>query len=247
MLRLTVFAFMFIAAFGAAADEKRFTLSADPALSETGLLAFILPRFSLKTGVKVGIGPGGEVAIGAAADGPAVFRAVAEGQAFRLSLAPGAGPGAARFADWLKSEIGLRAVESFAPEGAALFARVEAAPAPEAAAENTGDVALGETLSLRHCGRCHVVNEKNKFGGIGSTPSFGAMKNLPRWRDRFETFWTLNPHPSFTQVEDMTEPFDPTRPPPIAPLELTLADVGAIVAYVVSMPRKDLGGALVAQ
>ena len=83
-----------------------------------------------------------------------------------------------------------------------------------------GDIDLGETLSLLHCGRCHVVNEKNRMGGIGSTPSFGALRAMPAWGDRFAVFWTLSPHPSFTQVEGMTEPFDPQHPPAIAPVWL---------------------------
>jgi mono/diheme cytochrome c family protein len=30
-------------------------------------------------------------------------------------------------------------------------------------------VAEGERLALRHCGRCHAVNDRSRFGGIGST------------------------------------------------------------------------------
>ena len=45
----------------------------------------------------------------------------------------------------------------------------------------------GEKLVRQHCTRCHVVGNLNKYGGIGSTPSFGAMKSLSDWQDRFAT------------------------------------------------------------
>jgi mono/diheme cytochrome c family protein len=103
------------------------------------------------------------------------------------------------------------------------------------------DFAPGEKLTLFHCGRCHVINERNKYGGIGSTPSFAALRTLDDWEDRFDAFWTLNPHPAFTQVEGMTEPFLPHRPSPIHPMELTLDEVETITEYARTIPPKDLG------
>ena len=85
---------------------------------------------------------------------------------------------------------------------------------------------------------------ENRFGGIGSTPSFPALRAIPGWRDKFEAFWTLNPHPSFTQVVDITPPFDPDRPPHIAPVVITQEDLEAIVAYAASIEPKDLGAAV---
>ena len=67
-----------------------------------------------------------------------------------------------------------------------------------------GDKALlekGERLVRQHCTRCHVVGDLNKYGGIGSTPSFGAIKSLADWQDRFAAFWSLLQHPSVVQVE----------------------------------------------
>jgi len=103
------------------------------------------------------------------------------------------------------------------------------------------DFAPGEKLTLFHCGRCHVINERNKYGGIGSTPSFAALRTLDDWEDRFDAFWTLNPHPSFTQVEGMTEPFPPNRPSPIYPMKLTLDEVETITEYARTIAPKDLG------
>lgn len=103
------------------------------------------------------------------------------------------------------------------------------------------DYAPGEKLTLFNCGRCHVVNEKNKYGGIGSTPSFGAMRNLDDWETRFDVFFTLAPHPAFTQVEGVTEPFPVDRPSPIHPLTLTLEEIDTIKEFTRTIPPKDLG------
>jgi mono/diheme cytochrome c family protein len=105
----------------------------------------------------------------------------------------------------------------------------------------TEEYAPGEKLTLFHCGRCHVISERNKYGGIGSTPSFGALRTLEDWELRFAAFWTLNPHPAFTQVEGVTEPFPAHRPSPIHPVELTLDEIDRIIAYARTIPPKDLG------
>ena len=100
----------------------------------------------------------------------------------------------------------------------------------------------GEKLVRQHCTRCHVVGNLNKYGGIGSTPSFGAMKSLPDWQDRFATFWSLLPHPSVVQVEGLS----PERPKGLLAttkqIFLNMDDVDAIQAYVDTVPVKDLGG-----
>ena len=116
-------------------------------------------------------------------------------------------------------------------------------PLPLQAAEAAagGLVAEGERLALRHCGRCHVVNETNRFGGIGSTPSFAALRALPQADDRFAAFWTFNPHPAFMQVEGQTAPFDAAHPPSAAPVILTQHEAEAIAAYAATVPPLDLG------
>lgn len=249
MVRMIALLAVLLAAASAQSEERRFSLLVSESFAASGAAKHILPRFSLKTGVRIDlVESGGDAALGPEVGGAGAFVEIQSGAVYRLAIPDG--PKAAlagRFRDWIGSEVGGRAVESFAIDGAPVFARLDAAPAEEVAAAAAGDKDRGAELALRVCGRCHVVDARNRFGGIGSTPSFGAMKNLPRWRDRFEAFWTLNPHPAFTQVADVTEPFDPQRPPPIAPVELTLDDVEAIVAFVVALPVKDLGGALVEQ
>ena len=100
----------------------------------------------------------------------------------------------------------------------------------------------GEVLVRQHCTRCHVVGDLNKYGGIGSTPSFGAIKSLPDWQDRFAAFWSLLPHPSVVQVEGLS----PERPKGLLAttkqIFLNMDDVDAIQAYVDTVPVKDLGG-----
>lgn len=153
---------------------------------------------------------------------------------------------ATRLVGWLISDAGARAIARFDPPSGLAFGPPGAAPTTTAAIE-TGDHDEGEKLALQHCGRCHVISEKNKYGGIGSTPSFPALRTIPRWRDKFEAFWTLNPHPSFTQIAGVTTPFSPERPPHIAPIELTLPEAEAITAYAASIKPKDLGAPVKSQ
>lgn len=257
--RITVLALVAaLACFGKTADAagKSFRLAAAPDLVTSGFLRYILPRFSLKTGIRVEIVG---AALGADADavlerfdkppdrGTAtpVLRPASGGAVISLAVRKTpAEAHAARFRDWLRSRIGRRTISRFRIDGKQAYATVgDAARAPAPVAPK-GDVAAGAKLAQRLCGRCHVVRDRDRFAGIGSTPSFGALRSLPRWQQRFAAFWTLNPHPSFTQVKGMTEPFDPARPPPIVPLVMTLDEVEAIIAYVHQIKAKDLGAPL---
>jgi mono/diheme cytochrome c family protein len=49
-------------------------------------------------------------------------------------------------------------------------------------------VERGLKVVREHCTRCHVVPGINPYGGIGSTPSFSAMKWLDDWAYRFKFF-----------------------------------------------------------
>lgn len=103
------------------------------------------------------------------------------------------------------------------------------------------DWAPGEKLTLLHCGRCHVVSPRNRYGGIGSTPSFAAMRGAADWEARFRAFYSLAPHPAFTQVAGVTPPFSPQRPSPIHPVEISPAEIEEIIGYARTIPPKDLG------
>ena len=93
----------------------------------------------------------------------------------------------------------------------------------------------GETLAIKHCALCHVVGTYNKFGGIGSTPSFQVLASMKDGGERFETFFARRPHLSFVFLPDQ-EP--PTGMPVTVPrLRLTHEDARAIADF--AMTLKD--------
>ena len=223
-----------------AAQEKSVTLFADPALQAIGLWDYALPRFKLKTGIRVQLsGESADVRIIANAGEP-LFEHISGGVVYGVTLEQD-GPYATRFMDWLTSDIGQRTIAAFRVDDQPVFRAVAVGEMVEEA-KLLGNAGIGEALALRKCGRCHVVGESNKYAGIGSTPSFAALRNLPDWRRRFSVFWTLAPHPSFTQVEGVTEPFNPASPPAIYPIFLTPDEAADIGSYVETLETKDLGG-----
>jgi len=106
------------------------------------------------------------------------------------------------------------------------------------------DYAPGEKLTLFNCGRCHVVSAKNRMGGIGSTPSFAVLRTIEDWEDRMKAFWSLRPHPGFTQIEGVTEPFPADRPSAVHPISLTLDELAEIVKYARTVKPANLGSDL---
>lgn len=240
---LTLCLSLWLAASPLAAQDA-LGLAAPDTLAETGILRHILPRFSLKTGVRVRSDPAGPMQLAPAPPGTPVFR----GQGTVWHLRTGDDPRQARFRDWLTSDVGKRTVEEFSPaNGAPPFSASFEAAAAETAPAFEGDAARGADLARIHCRRCHVVSAAGAGGGIGSTPSFGVLRSLSDWPRRFEAFYVLKPHGAFTQIAGVTEPFDPERPPPIVPLLMTIEDVGAILAFVAVLPAADLGAPLKTQ
>lgn len=222
------------------AQEKALTLVSDPVLMERGLWKYVLPRFKLKTRIKVNVvsgqGISGDVRVFSGGDAPFIEGGGAEYSVVQLS----SNADADKFMEWLASDIGLRTISAFEIEDQQVFfpmqEEVVVVDAPL-----IGNTSKGEVVALSKCGRCHVVSEQNKYGGIDSTPSFAALRSLSDWQEKFGTFWTLRPHPSFTQIEDMTPPFDPAHPPIIYPIYLTLDEVSDIGAYLQTIEPKDLG------
>lgn len=228
-----------------AQDTRPVRLHAPPALVDSGLIKHILPRFTLKTRVRVELVDDPAVADIALGDaGDPLFAGLDAIWHLRVQ---GDHAGSARLADWLGSEVGANTVTSFAPDGAALFG-----PPPDTAdvavvVTYDGDAGLGHKVSRAKCTRCHVIDEATRGFGIGSTPSFMVLRTLRDWEERFYAFYTLNPHPSFTVVEGLTLPFPKNRPSPIAPVTLTVEEVDAIVAYVAALQAADLGAPLIHQ
>lgn len=223
-------------------QEKTFTLQVPQSLVESGLLKHMLPRFSLKTGIRITVSDvAGDAAFGP--EGTPIFRR--DDTVWALSKTDGQYTDA--FQKWLLSDVGKRTIEAFAPESGAVFSADVSVQAKVQVATVTGDLVLGEESSLTKCGRCHVVNETNRMNAMGSTPSFALMRTFPDWQERFETFFMLRPHPAFTQVAEITEPFADNLPSPIAPIEVTWEEIKAITAYVGSIAPADLGAALQTQ
>ncbi len=123
--------------------------------------------------------------------------------------------------------------------GRALAVAIAAAAVPPPAAAE--DWAPGERLSFVHCGRCHVIGERNRWGGIGSTPGFAVIRTWASWEEKMRGFYALNPHPAFTQIPGVTAPFPEARPSPIAPVELTLEELERIVDYARTVAPAELG------
>lgn len=225
-----------------AADDVR--IAAPKALVDSGLLDYVLPRFSLKTSVRVTVvseQAQADLALTNQAAGTPVFQGP---NATWSLMVLNESDDATRLADWLTGKIGRRTITSFKVDGAAPFSLPKAAKANVVAVSFDGDAVLGRRLSDKLCGRCHVVNAENRMNDIGSTPSFFVLRAMQDWDQRFQTFYALNPHPSFTQVADVTPPFPIERPSPIVPVEMTLDDLEAILAYVSALAPADLGAPL---
>ena len=93
--------------------------------------------------------------------------------------------------------------------------------------------AKGRALAEKHCAVCHVVGEFNKFGGIGSTPSFQLLASMKDGEERFRTFFNRRPHPSFLSLPDQAPPTAyPLNAPPV---KLTYQDIEAIANYALTL------------
>lgn len=221
-------------------SQETLGLSAPEEVASSGLLQHILPRFSLKTGIRVIAEENGVMSLTSAPPGDPVF--ARDGTIYHLRITDA--PKQERFRDWLLSDIGKRTVESFAPPQGAPFSASFETAAVDDVQEVEGDAALGQDLSLSLCGRCHVVGPQNRMNGLGSTPSFAVLRAMPDWSERFQAFFALNPHPAFTQIDGVTEPFSPERPSPIHPVRMSLEDLEAILAFVAAINAADLGAPL---
>ncbi len=229
------------------AEDRLVRMAVPDALVETGFLKHLLPRFSLKTQVRVQlVAPSEEAEAALGTNGGAGAKPVFQGAQglWHISVLDDAHPGTARFVDWLSSEIGSRTITAYAPEGVQMFTLPEVQVAAVEEISFEGDAELGQSLSRSMCGRCHAVADDMHLNDIGSTPSFFVLRTLPDWDYRFQAFYALNPHPAFTQVEDVTPPFPEDRPSPIVPVAMTLDDLEAILAYVASLEPADLGAPL---
>lgn len=231
------------------AAPREFTLYGAPELRQSGLLDYVLPRFKLKTQIRVIVLPTPDDAeVVLAQDAPAGEAALFEGPQgiyyawSPAAIAPDSAP--ARFLDWLYSDIGAHTVAAFRKDGAQQFFPLERVVEAVEIALPDGDPLAGRALALRNCGRCHVVARENRMQGIESTPSFATLRALADWQERFTSYYVRPPHPPFTQIETLTEPFDTMAAPTIAPLALSLDEYNDILAFVARLAPADLGAPL---
>ena len=231
-------------------QDRQITAASSPELLESGFAKYLFPRFSLKKGIRIEsvrlhAGVDADILIGpeyAVGEGVPVFQG--GDTVYIAHSAPSSGKTefVDAFLEWLLSDIGKRTIDSFAPDGEQLYSSSPKVEVQAATKVFSGDAEIGAKHALELCGRCHVVGEVNRMKGLGSTPSFGALRAMSDWENRFFMFYLLNPHPAFTQIEDVTEPFDAYRPSPIAPLELTVEILDSIISYVNEIQPADLGG-----
>ncbi|MGO1118638.1 hypothetical protein ACTL6U_08035 [Rhodovibrionaceae bacterium A322] len=104
------------------------------------------------------------------------------------------------------------------------------------AQSSTDDAAAfkrGQDISVTHCTRCHVVEDFNPYGGIGSSPSFKLLLSLGDWLERFETFFERQPHPVVVRMEGVS-PWTEI-PSNVATFEMTADDLDDLVSYVTQL------------
>lgn len=98
---------------------------------------------------------------------------------------------------------------------------------------SAGEIDKGPALARKHCSVCHVVGDFNKFGGIGSAPSFQLLASLRDGAERFKRFFARRPHPSFIFLPDQNPPTKlPLNAPPI---RLTYQPVDDIVRFALTL------------
>jgi hypothetical protein len=220
-------------------NPKEVRVFVEPDLVESGLFKYLAPRFTLKTQVRLILSEqlDAQVVIAVSEGRPIVQRGEI---IWAVQLMDGEHLGAKRFVDWLQSEVAQSTILAFTPKKGDTFVIPEVHDSNEQVANFTGDAALGLQVAQAQCSRCHVVDD-NRMNAIGSTPSFFALRTLADWPQRMSGFYLLNPHPAFTVVQDVTDPFDPNRPPPIVPIQVTLDQIEALLAYMQGLQPADLG------
>ena len=108
----------------------------------------------------------------------------------------------------------------------------------QSSARAEGDLSKGRAIATKHCSRCHVIGDINRFGGIGSTPSFQLIAGVEDGLERFETFYARRPHPNFVRL--LSVPRFSKAPPYAIPLTITENSIEDLMAFVNTLAIKDL-------
>lgn len=99
-----------------------------------------------------------------------------------------------------------------------------------APARAEGDPEEGQRLAEAHCSRCHVIGDFNRYGGIGSTPSFQLLAKRDDWLERFQTFYERRPHPVFVRIPGV-EPWT-ELPSHVATFEVERENIDDLIEFV---------------
>ena len=78
----------------------------------------------------------------------------------------------------------------------------------------------------------------NKFGGIGSTPSFQLIMGMKDGIERFETFFERRPHPVFVRVPSV--PKWSEVPSYATEFTVTARSLDQLLSFVKTIKKKDL-------
>lgn len=223
------------------AEDAPLRLAVPAEMVDSGFMQHLLPRFRFKTRISIEPVVDGGAADAAFEGGPDGARIFQDDATTWFLVRRADDPRIDRFLEWLKSTPGQAAIEGFPADGPAIYSTAAPVETVVETVSIDGDAEMGARLAIVHCGRCHVVDERNRMGGIGSTPSFAALRGRTAWSDLFQAFWSANPHPSFTEVVGITEPFSATHVTHIAPVRITTDEIDAITAFVETIVPKDLG------
>ena len=218
-------------------------------LRSSQLIQYLVPRFSLKHNIRIRTQTTDQppdIEISSETGATPIFKNDQNIWFVHITSSDPQGY-ALKFAQWLTSDIGKRAIENYQSDDGDRFSATFDLVKSSQIETILGDISRGRKLATQNCGRCHATDKTNRMKTIGSTPSFGALRTFEDWEIRFEAFFTLNPHPSFTQIEDVTPPFDRKRPPPIEPITLSLEDIDEIIQFVSQISPADLGMAVQSQ
>jgi len=101
-----------------------------------------------------------------------------------------------------------------------------------------GDPGRGRDIAIEHCARCHVVGDYNKFGGLGSTPSFQLIAGLEDGMERFRSFYERRPHPVFVRVPDVPKWSD--APAYATEFTVTSKSIDDILAFAGTLEKRNL-------
>ncbi len=93
-----------------------------------------------------------------------------------------------------------------------------------------GEAAEGRKIAVTHCARCHVIPDHDRYGGIGSTPSFRLLARRDDYLERMQSFYARPPHPVFVRVPGVPPPTN--DPAFVATFEVQPEEIDDLIAFI---------------